>query len=71
MATGEVRLEGAIAYLVGEPARGFVQMTDMVNTSRLSNAMRAAGIMRRALTEALFVAARRDGLRQGHSPTCR
>ena len=59
MASGEIRLEGATAYLVGEPERGFVQMTDMINTSRLSNGMRAAGIMRRALTEALFVAARR------------
>ncbi len=59
MASGEIRLEGAAAYLVGEPERGFAQMTDMINTSRLSNGMRAAGIMRRALTEALFIAARR------------
>jgi acyl-CoA dehydrogenase len=59
MASGEIRLEGATAYLVGEPERGFVQMTDMINTSRLSNGMRAAGMMRRALTEALFVAGRR------------
>jgi alkylation response protein AidB-like acyl-CoA dehydrogenase len=59
MASGEIRLEGALAYLVGEPQRGFVQMADMINTSRLSNGMRAAGMMRRALTEALFVAARR------------
>jgi len=34
-------------------------MTDMINNSRLSNGMRAAGMMRRALTEALFVARRR------------
>jgi alkylation response protein AidB-like acyl-CoA dehydrogenase len=60
MASGEIRLEGALAYLVGEPQRGFVQMADMINTSRLSNGMRAAGMMRRALTEALFVAARRS-----------
>jgi alkylation response protein AidB-like acyl-CoA dehydrogenase len=59
MASGEIRLEGATAYLVGETQRGFVQMADMINASRLSNGMRAAGIMRRALTEALFVAARR------------
>ena len=59
MASGEIRLEGALAYLVGEPERGFVQMADMINMSRLSNGMRAAGMMRRALTEALFVAARR------------
>jgi alkylation response protein AidB-like acyl-CoA dehydrogenase len=60
MASGEIRLEGATAYLVGEPQRGFVQMADMINASRLSNGMRAAGMMRRALTEALFVAARRN-----------
>jgi alkylation response protein AidB-like acyl-CoA dehydrogenase len=59
MASGEIRLDGAIAYLVGEASRGFVQMTDMINMSRLSNGMRAAGMMRRALTEALFVANRR------------
>jgi acyl-CoA dehydrogenase len=59
MASGEIRLEGALAYLVGDPGRGFVQMADMINMSRLSNGMRAAGIMRRALTEALFVARRR------------
>lgn len=59
MPSGEIRLEGALAYLVGDPQRGFVQMTDMINMSRLSNGMRAAGIMRRSLTEALFVARRR------------
>jgi alkylation response protein AidB-like acyl-CoA dehydrogenase len=59
MASGEIRLEGAIAHLVGDPQRGFVQMADMINMSRLSNGMRAAGMMRRALTEACFVARRR------------
>ncbi len=59
MASGEIRLEGATAYLVGETGRGFAQMTDMINNSRLSNGVRAAGLMRRALSEALFVAAER------------
>ncbi len=59
MASGEIRLEGAHAWLVGDPQRGFVQMADMINTSRLSNGMRAAGMMRRALTEALFVSRNR------------
>jgi len=53
MATGEVTYDGAVAYLVGELERGFRQMMEMVNVSRLSNAMRAAGIMRRALLEAI------------------
>ena len=55
MPSGEITLEGATAYMVGDPERGFVQMADMINMSRLSNGMRAAGMMRRALTEALFI----------------
>ena len=34
-------------------------MADMVNKSRLSNGVRAAGLMRRAVTEAMFIAQRR------------
>jgi alkylation response protein AidB-like acyl-CoA dehydrogenase len=59
MASGEIRLEGATAWLVGDPGAGFKQMADMVNNSRLSNGVRAAGLMRRATTEALFIAHRR------------
>ena len=59
MASGEITLQGATAYLVGEPGAGFRQMADMINNSRLSNGVRAAGLMRRAVTEALFVAHRR------------
>ena len=54
MATGEVTYAGAVAYVVGDVGRGFAQMMEMVNGSRLSNAMRAAGIMRRSLLEAVF-----------------
>src|SRR5271170_52294 len=36
MASGEIKLEGALAYPVGDLARGFAQMTDMINMSRLS-----------------------------------
>ncbi len=60
MASGEIRLEGAQAFLVGERGRGFKHMADMINSSRLSNGVRAAGLMRRALTEALYVANRRE-----------
>lgn len=59
MASGEIHLNGARAWLVGERGRGFVQMADMVNNSRLSNGMRAAGMMRRAASEALFIARER------------
>jgi acyl-CoA dehydrogenase len=64
MASGEIRLEGAKAWLVGELGRGFVQMADMVNNSRLSNGMRAAGLMRRAQAEALFIARHRRAFGQ-------
>jgi len=60
MASGEIRLEGARAWLVGEAGRGFNHMADMINNSRLSNGMRAAGLMRRAYGEALHVARHRE-----------
>jgi len=53
MATGEVTYAGAVAYVVGDIAAGFRQMIEMVNVSRLSNAMRAAGIMRRCVLESV------------------
>jgi len=53
MATGEVTFDGAVAYVVGDVARGFAQMMEMVNASRLSNAMRAAAIMRRCVLESV------------------
>ena len=64
MASGEIRLEGARAWLVGQAGRGFQQMADMVNNSRLSNGMRAAGLMRRACSEAFFVARERQAFGQ-------
>ncbi len=60
MASGEVTLQGATAWLVGDVTAGFRQMADMVNNSRLSNGVRAAGLMRRAVTEALYVARNRE-----------
>jgi alkylation response protein AidB-like acyl-CoA dehydrogenase len=53
MATGETTLTGAVGYPVGDLGRGFAQMMEMVNVSRLSNAMRAAGIMRRSVLESV------------------
>jgi alkylation response protein AidB-like acyl-CoA dehydrogenase len=51
MPTGEVTFEGAEARLVGDVTGGFSYMTEMLNLSRLYNAVASAGIMRRALTE--------------------
>lgn len=53
MPSGEVRLDSAYALQVGQLDRGFRQMAEMINTSRLSNAMRSAALMRRATVEAL------------------
>lgn len=52
MPSGEVTLHDAHALQVGDLDRGFRQMTEMLNTSRLSNAMRSAGLMRRAVCDA-------------------
>lgn len=52
-------LEGAVAHLVGDPGQGFKQMTDMINMSRLANGVRSAGMMRRSVAEALFIARNR------------
>ena len=56
MASGEIILDGAIAYAVGDVGRGFKQMMEQVNLSRLSHGVRAASMMRRCLNEALAVA---------------
>ncbi|MBC2640390.1 MULTISPECIES: acyl-CoA dehydrogenase family protein [unclassified Rhodococcus (in: high G+C Gram-positive bacteria)] len=53
MPSGEVSLTGAHALQVGELDRGFRQMAEMVNTSRLSNAMRSSALMRRAVRDAV------------------
>ncbi|MGB0928973.1 MAG: acyl-CoA dehydrogenase family protein [Pikeienuella sp.] len=59
MASGEIIMEGATAFLVGDPGQGFKQMTDMINMSRLANGVRSAGMMRRAVAEALFISKNR------------
>ena len=59
MASGEVKLEGAIAYAVGRLDRGFVQMAEMVNSSRLSNGVKSTALMRRAHHDAMAVAQNR------------
>jgi alkylation response protein AidB-like acyl-CoA dehydrogenase len=56
MPSGEIVLDGAAAWLVGELGQGFKQIAEMVNQSRLSNGVRSAGMMRRAVHEALTVA---------------
>jgi acyl-CoA dehydrogenase len=59
MASGEIILDGATAYLVGDVTQGFKQMMEQVNLSRLSHGVRAASMMRRCLNEAMVVARNR------------
>jgi alkylation response protein AidB-like acyl-CoA dehydrogenase len=56
MASGEIKLEGAVAYLVGEVDRGLKQMMEQVNLSRLSHGVRASAMMRRCVNEAMICA---------------
>src|ERR1700750_811568 len=59
MASGEIRLEGAVAYLVGDVKSGLKQMMEQVNLSRLSHGVRASAMMRRCLNEAMVCAGSR------------
>ncbi len=60
MATGEVTLEGAVAYQVGELERGFAQMTPMLNITRLHNSIASAAAMRRGVQMAREFARQRS-----------
>jgi acyl-CoA dehydrogenase len=60
MASGEIQLEGALAYLVGDADRGLKQMMEQVNLSRLSHGVRAAAMMRRCVNEAMVCARSRS-----------
>jgi acyl-CoA dehydrogenase len=56
MASGEILLEGAVAYLVGQADQGLKQMMEQVNLSRLSHGVRASAMMRRCVNEAMMCA---------------
>src|SRR3954470_2024221 len=56
MASGEILLEGAFAWLVGKADQGLKQMMEQVNLSRLSHGVRAAAMMRRCINEAMTCA---------------
>src|SRR5437660_2859761 len=53
LATGEVTLHGVQAYQVGTLDRGFVQMTEMINLTRVWAAIGSLAAMRRSFLEAL------------------
>ncbi|USG60427.1 acyl-CoA dehydrogenase family protein [Sneathiella marina] len=64
MASGEIVFDGALGYAFGDvgakPNPGLKQMMDQVSMSRLSHGVRAAGMMRRCLNEALVTAKTRN-----------
>jgi alkylation response protein AidB-like acyl-CoA dehydrogenase len=64
MASGEVIFDGAVGYAFGDVGAkanpGLRQMMDQVVMSRLSHGVRAAGMMRRCLNEALMAAQNRE-----------
>ncbi|GKV57613.1 acyl-CoA dehydrogenase [Sporosarcina sp. NCCP-2222] len=58
--SGEVEFDGAIAYVVGDPAKGIHYMLEALNLSRICNSIASLGIMRRAFLEAKEYASRRN-----------
>src|SRR6185312_1907114 len=52
-ASGEVTLDGAFAYLIGGPGQGWLQMTEMLNITRLGCASAAASLARRSFLESV------------------
>lgn len=59
VASGEVLLEGAEAYLIGGPGTGFKMMMEGINLSRIYNIIGSAGICRRAVLESIIYTSRR------------
>lgn len=57
--SGEVVLEGAEAYLIGEPGVGFKQMMEAINLSRVMNAIGSAGVARRSFLESVIYTSHR------------
>jgi acyl-CoA dehydrogenase len=58
--SAEVEFEGAEAFVVGDPAKGFYYMMEALNLSRVCNTVASLGIMRRAYREAREYALKRD-----------
>jgi putative acyl-CoA dehydrogenase len=59
-ASSEVEFEGTAGFLVGEPGRGIATILEMGALTRLDCAIASAGMMRRAVAEALHHASRRQ-----------
>ncbi|MBS2770948.1 acyl-CoA dehydrogenase family protein [Anoxybacillus rupiensis] len=62
--SAEVVFDGAKAYVVGDPTKGFYYMMEALNLSRVCNAVASIGIMKRALDEAVQYAEERSAFGQ-------
>lgn len=60
VASGELILNGAIGYLIGEEESGFKYMAEALNVSRLGTALAGLGLARRALLEASIYTSQRS-----------
>lgn len=58
--SAEAEFEGAEAYVIGDPTKGFYYMMEALNLSRVCNTVASLGIMRRAYREAREYALKRD-----------
>ncbi len=58
--SAEVEFDGAKAYVIGDPNRGFYYMMEALNLSRICNMVASIGIMRRSYSEAKAYSERRD-----------
>jgi acyl-CoA dehydrogenase len=58
--SAEVEFDGAEAFVIGDPAKGFYYMMEALNLSRVCNTVASLGIMRRAYREAREYALKRD-----------
>ena len=52
-ASGEVTFSGTLARLIGGPGQGWLQMTEMLNITRLGCALAASALAQRSFVEAL------------------
>ena len=52
-ASGEVTFDGALALLIGGPGQGWLQMTEMLNITRLGCALASSALAQRSFVEAL------------------
>lgn len=57
--TGEVELRGSEGFLLGEPEQGVYLILEVLNVSRVANAVGSVGLMQRCLAEALEFAEKR------------